>query len=116
MPLNENLNLSILGEIHNNAIQVSIPKLRQFYESLKSGAAQLEVIVDGNVFTPWFDQIEFKEERKVVVEAVTEKEVEELKKVQVGATLVAEIVEDKKILPNKKKDGKFNFKKDDDYL
>jgi hypothetical protein len=110
MPLDENLNLSILGEVHDNSIQVSIPKLRPFYESLKSGAAKLEVIVDGNVFTPWFDQIEFKEERKVVVESVVENE-EKPAKVQIGATLVAE-QESSKVVKN-------DFRKietNDDYI
>ena len=101
MPLEENMNLSILGEIHEKSIQVTVPKLRSIYESLKSGAAKLEIIVDGNVFTPWIDQIEFKEKLKVVVETVSEKEVEKPKdKVQVGASLINENISNssKKIL------------------
>lgn len=78
-------------------------------------ASQLEVIVDGNVFTPWFDQIEFKEERKVVVESVTEQKTDTTSSVQVGASLVTEVDTTKEISKKQKKHS-FKFKNDDDYL
>jgi hypothetical protein len=108
MPLGENLNLSILGEVHNSAIQVTVPKLRHFYEGLKSGSIQLEIIVDGNVFIPWIDQVEFKETLKVVAEVVSEKDIiQSNKSVQVGASLISETVITKDILPAKSKNGSF---------
>lgn len=90
IPFEENLDLSILGEIHNNSIQVVIPKLRPFYENLKSGTMKLEIIVDGNLFTPWVERVEFKESLKVVAEVVSEKEVTFKNNIQIGATLINE--------------------------
>lgn len=118
MPLGENLNLSILGEVHNGAIQVTVPKLRHFYEGLKAGSAQLEIIVDGNVFTPWIDQVEFKETLKVVAEVVSEKEIEQTtSKVQVGASLINETVVNKEISPIKIKKGFYKPQNiSDDYI
>jgi hypothetical protein len=119
MPLGENLNLSIPGQVHNGSIQVVIPKLKPFYEILKSGAAQLEVIVDDTVYKPWIDQIEYKEQIKVVAEIVEEEKenISSLKKVQVGASLVTENEEPKKISPTEKeKDYKFKINNRDDYL
>jgi hypothetical protein len=115
MPLGENLNLSILGEIHDNSIQVVIPKLRQFYENLQNGGAQLEVIIDGNVFVPWEDTIEFKEERKVVVESFSEKTTKKQPSVQVGAALINE-TEMKTPIKPLQTNKKYKFNISDDYL
>ncbi len=116
MPLGENLNLSILGEVHNGSIQVTVPKLRHFYEDLKAGSAQLEVIVDGNVFTPWIDQIEFDEQLKVVAEIISEKDIiNPNSKVQVGASLISETVVDKKLSLKKSTTFKPN-KMTNDYI
>lgn len=110
VPLSEGMNISILGKVHNDAIQVTIPKLRKIYETLKSGTAQLEIIVDGNVFTPWFDQIEFTEQLKVVAEVVSERNIKSnTPSVQIGATLINE--NNSKDL--KKKSFKSNISKSD---
>ena len=95
MPLEENVNLSILGSFHENAIKVILPKLRPYYEQLMEGTAQLEIIVDGNVFTPWSDKIKFKEQLKVVAEMVSYDEVEDS---GIQVSLVSETVETEPIV------------------
>ena len=83
-----------------------------------AGSAQLEIIVDGNVFTPWIDQVEFKETLKVVAEVVSEKDVVSTnKKVQVGASLINETVVNKEISPIKIKKGFYKPQNiSDDYI
>lgn len=88
LPISENMNLSIPGEVHNDSIQISVPVLRPFYESLKNGSAQLEVIVDGSVFSPWVDQVEYQEKIKVVAEVVDS--AASKSKINIGANLISE--------------------------
>ena len=97
--------------VNNNAIQVTVPKLNYLCEHLQSGTATLEVIVDGNLFTPWIDQIEFEEERKVVVESVVELDKKQDSKIQIGASLVNESITE---MPKEKKTGFKQFV--DDYI
>ncbi len=114
MPLGENLNLSIPGQVHNGSIQVIIPKLKPFYEILKSGAAQLEVVVDDTVYKPWIDQIEYKEQIKVVAEIIEdEKEnISSIKKVKVGARLI----EETDVVTDTNKKSGYKFRSNDDYI
>lgn len=66
------LTLMYEGKIHDDGqVEVNIPKLKKYVET-KNGTAQLEVIADDTVFTPFTENIEFTQ--KYVVEVVTEAE------------------------------------------
>jgi len=89
-PFAENFELSIPAVIKDDIVQVTIPKLKVFHENLRDGNIQLQVIVDGNIFVPWTDTVEFKEQLNVVAEAVVEKTIESKPEVSLKVNLVAE--------------------------
>lgn len=89
MNFSENYSVMIEGSAANNVATVKIPKMPFLsYAKLESVPAILEVIVDGQYFMPWADNLGIKKEVKV--EAVTTIDEPLQEKTDVSAALVTE--------------------------
>lgn len=87
MNFSEDYSVMISGTAANNVATVKVPKM-PFLESsnIESVPAKLEVIVDGQYFMPWADNLGIKKEVKVEAVADTEEPLQE--KTDVNATLI----------------------------
>ena len=89
MKFSEEYSVMISGTAANNIATVKIPKMPFLSEAkLESVPAKLEVIVDGQYFMPWADNLGIKKEVKVEAVTTTEEPLQE--KADVSAALVTE--------------------------
>jgi len=104
MTFSEDYSVMIEGTAANNIATVKIPRM-SFLEGsgIESVPSKLEVIVDGQYFMPWADNLNVKKEVKV--EAVTNEQEAIEEKADVSAALVVneEIVDEKEIVEEQEK-------------
>lgn len=71
IPISKNgVSLIFEGEINDNKVQIDVSDLLKLTDS-KQFSGKLEVIVEGNIFVPWEDELVIKKDPKVSVDEVT---------------------------------------------
>lgn len=87
MNFSEDYSVLISGTAANNIATVKIPKMPFLMESnVESIPAKLEVIVDGQYFMPWTDDLKIKKDVKV--EAIVDKEESLREKTDIAVQLI----------------------------
>lgn len=66
----DDVNLVFYGEITKDSISVPIKSLKKFFKEEDKATAKLEVIVEGQLITPWESEVLFENYNKVQIKEV----------------------------------------------
>lgn len=66
----DDVNLVFYGEVSKDSISVPIKSLKKFFKEEDKATAKLEVIVEGQLITPWESEVLFENYNKVQIKEV----------------------------------------------
>lgn len=66
----DDVNLVFYGEVSKDSINVPIKSLKKFFKEDDKATAKLEVIVEGQLITPWESEVLFENYNKVQIKEV----------------------------------------------
>jgi len=69
IPISETVSLMFQGEINKDEVEVDVSDLLELTNS-KEFKGRLEVVVEGEIFTPWEDSIIIKESKQVKAKSI----------------------------------------------
>ena len=98
------INLVYYGQISDSSINVPIKSLKKFFTESDKAVAKLEVIVEGQLITPWESEVLFENYNKVEIKEVKtakQKPIIEVKVKSENKVVVEDVVKKEKIDENK---------------
>jgi hypothetical protein len=66
----DDVNLIFYGEVSNDSINVPIKSLKKYFKEDDKATAKLEVVVEGQLITPWESEVLFENYNKVQIKEV----------------------------------------------